>query len=183
MPPPPFLPGGGPPFALRQEGEYWTVAAGADLCRLKDGRGIQMLAHLVAHPGREFHVLALMGATGEEVADAGDAGALLDEEAIAEYRARLAELDDALVEAEAWADPGRAARARAEREALAAELARGVGLGGRERRAGSATERARTNVQRRIRGAIRKIAENMPALGAYLDRAVKTGTFCCYEPF
>jgi hypothetical protein len=173
----------GPQFAFRREGDYWAVAAGAEICRLKDGRGIQMLAHLCAHPGREFHVLALMGATGEEAADAGDAGALLDEEAIAEYRARIAELDEELAEADSWADQGRAARARAEREALAAELARGVGLGGRERRAGSAAERARTNVQRRIRGAIRKIADSLPALGAYLDRAVKTGTFCSYEPF
>jgi hypothetical protein len=175
--------GPGPAFTLRREGDYWTVTAGGEVCRLKDGRGIQMLAQLCAQPGRELHVLALMGATGDEAADAGDAGALLDEEAVAEYRERLAELDAELAEADSWADAGRAARARAEREAIAAELARGVGLGGRERRAGSAAERARTNVQRRIRGAIRKIAESLPALGAYLDRAVKTGTFCSYDPF
>ena len=67
--------------------------------------------------------------------------------------------------------------------ALAREIARGVGLGGRERRAGGAAERARTNVERRLRGAIAKIAETLPALGAYLERAVRTGTFCSYEPY
>ena len=97
-------------------------------------------------------------------------------------RRRLRELEDELSEAEGWADTGRAARARAERDAIADELARGVGMGGRGRRAGAAAERARVNVQRRIRGAIRKIADSLPELGTYLDRAVKTGTFCSYEP-
>jgi hypothetical protein len=56
-------------------------------------------------------------------------------------------------------------------------------LGGRARRAGAAAERARVNVQRRIRGAIKRIGESLPELAAYLDRAVRTGTFCSYEPF
>jgi hypothetical protein len=147
-----------------------------------DTRGMQMLADLVASPNREFHVLALMGVDGEGV-DAGDAGELLDKEAIAEYRARLQELEEELSEAEAWRDTGRMARARAERDALANELGRGVGLGGRERRASAAAERARVNVQRRIRGAIKMIAQSLPPLGAYLERTVRTGTFCSYEPF
>lgn len=67
-------------------------------------------------------------------------------------------------------------------EALAAELARGLGLGGRARVAGSASERARINVQRHIRRAIRKIGEDHPDLGRYLDWTVKTGTFCSYQP-
>ena len=123
-----------------------------------------------------------MGADGDG-ADSGDAGELLDKEAIAEYRARLRALEDDLSEAESWNDAGRAARARAERDAIAAELARGVGLGGRGRRASAAAERARVNVQRRIRGAIKMIGQNLPALGAYLEGTVKTGTFCSYEPF
>ena len=79
-------------------------------------------------------------------------------------------------------DPARAARARAEREALADELARGVGLGGRERVAGAAAERARVNVQRRLKDALDRIAAADPALGKHLARSIKTGTFCSYEP-
>jgi hypothetical protein len=74
------------------------------------------------------------------------------------------------------------ARARAERDAIANELSRGVGLGGRARRASAAAERARVNVQRRVRGAIKMIGQNLPELGAYLERTVRTGTFCSYEP-
>jgi hypothetical protein len=57
-----------------------------------------------------------------------------------------------------------------------------MGLGGRERRAGSSAERARIVVQRRIREAIRKIAERDEGLGRHLDWTVRTGTFCAYEP-
>ena len=172
----------GPRFSLAREGDDWAVTAGTVTVRIRDARGMQMLADLVAAPGREMHVLALMGADGEG-ADAGDAGELLDAEAVAEYRARLRDLEDEIEEAESWSDPGRSARARAERDAIASELARGVGLGGRARRAGAAAERARVNVQRRVRGAIKKIGESLPDLAAYLDRAVRTGTFCSFEPF
>jgi tetratricopeptide (TPR) repeat protein len=173
---------GGQRFSLVREGDYWAVTSGTVTARIRDARGMQMLATLVAAPGREMHALALMGSDGE-AGDTGDAGELLDAEAVAEYRERVRALEEEIEEAESFNDPGRAARARAEREAIAAELARGVGLGGRARRAGAAAERARVNVQRRIRGAIKKIGESLPELAAYLDRAVRTGTFCGYEPF
>ncbi|HET6146965.1 MAG TPA: AAA family ATPase [Polyangia bacterium] len=171
-----------PSFTLVRESDYWTISSDDGTARVRDSRGMQMLDELIRQPGRELHALALM-CPGGEAPDGGDAGEMIDDEAIADYRERLAELDAELAEAEGWADSGRAARARAEREAIAQELARGVGLGGRVRRAGAAAERARVNVQRRIRGAIRKIGESLPDLGSYLDRAVKTGTFCSYEPF
>ena len=169
-------------FTLTREGDYWAVTDATVTVRIRDARGMQMLAELIAAPRRDVHALALMGADGDG-SDSGDAGELLDKEAIAEYRARLRALEDDLSEAESWNDAGRAARARAERDAIAAELARGVGLGGRGRRASAAAERARVNVQRRIRGAIKMIGQNLPALGAYLEGTVKTGTFCSYEPF
>jgi hypothetical protein len=171
-----------PSFSLAREGDYWAVSADAVTVRIRDARGMQMLATLVESPGREMHALALMGTDGE-AGDTGDAGELLDAEAVAEYRERVRDLEDEIEEAESFSDPGRAGRARAERDAIAAELSRGVGLGGRARRAGAAAERARVNVQRRIRGAIKKIGESLPELAAYLDRAVRTGTFCSYEPF
>jgi hypothetical protein len=169
-----------PIFSFVREGDYWTVRSGDALCRLRDSRGVQMLAELCAQPGRELHVLALSG--GDDGALAGDAGEALDAEAMADYRARVEELDEEIAEAESFGDQARASRAQEERAAIAHELAQGVGLGGRARRVGGAAERARTNVQRRIRGAIRKIGESIPALGAYLDRTVRTGTFCSYEP-
>ena len=57
-----------------------------------------------------------------------------------------------------------------------------MGLGGRERRAGAAAERARVAVQRRVRDAIRRIDEAMPEVGRHLQWAVRTGAFCAYRP-
>jgi hypothetical protein len=114
--------------------------------------------------------------------DLGDAGALLDAEAKAAYRARLEELRAELEEAEGFNDPERAARARAEREFLTAELARAVGLGGRDRRAASHAERARLNATRAIRGAIANLARANPSLGRHLAATVRTGRYCSYVP-
>lgn len=170
------------PVEARCEGETWIVSRGADACRVRDSRGIRMLARLLEKPGVEMHVLELAGADREPV-DAGDAGEVLDAEARAAYRARLGELEQELEEAETWNDAGRAEKARSERDALRTELARAVGLGGRDRRQGRAVERARINVQRRISDALRRIEELNPELGRYLSMTVRTGAACVYQPF
>jgi hypothetical protein len=43
-------------------------------------------------------------------------------------------------------------------------------------------ERARVNVQRRLKDAIRRIGEQDPGLGRYLEATVRTGTYCVYQP-
>jgi hypothetical protein len=106
----------------------------------------------------------------------------LDATAKAAYQARLAELGAEPEEAEAGNDPARASRARAEREFLVAELARAVGLGGRDRRAASHAERARLNVTRAIRAAVANLARDHPALGRHLAATIRTGRYCAYLP-
>jgi hypothetical protein len=164
---------------LREDGEYWVAEGFGAACRLKGSRGVEMLAKLLAEPGREVHVLELAGA---DVVDSGDSGELLDPEAKRAYRTRITELRDQLDEAEQWNDAARAERARLEIEALESEIARAVGLGGRDRRVGKAAERARSNVQRRLSDAVKRIAELQPELGRHLGAAVRTGTYCSYTP-
>jgi hypothetical protein len=176
----------GPAFA--REGEYWAVSFAGTTFRLKDSLGIQYLVRLLQEPGREIHVLDLAGeraAAGgaiNEAIDTGDAGELLDDEARRSYQRRLDDLEETVAEAESFGDATRAARAQAEIEALAAELGRAVGLGGRARRAGAAAERARSAVQRRIKNAIERIGEHAPALAALLGRTVRTGNYCVFRP-
>jgi hypothetical protein len=105
---------------------------------------------------------------------------ILDARALAEFRCRLAELDDDLAEAEQWNDTERASRARAERDFLLRELASATGIHGRPRRLGSQSERARVNVTRAIRSAIDRIRTDTPDAAAHLDHAVRTGTYCSY---
>ncbi len=178
-PPPPSPPSAEVTLALAREGDVWAVTWSArSAFRVKHGKGMEYLEHLLRNPGREVYVLALAG--GGEGPE--DAGAILDERAKQAYRRRADDLQDQLAEAERLGDRGRAARAREELEVLAEQLAAAVGLGGRDRKAASNLERARINVQRRIKDAIRHIAEHDPALGRYLDATVRTGTYCVYKP-
>ena len=106
-------------------------------------------------------------ADGDRAADLphsslGDAGELLDARAKDAYRRRLAEIDDDIAEAHTLGDDERAARSDAERNFLVQELARAFGLGGRGRRAASASERARAGVTSAVRHAIARIGETPP---------------------
>jgi len=171
---------GAPVVELKQSGALWILSGFGEEIAVKDSRGIQMLARLLAEPGRELHVLDLAGAAGE--ADGGDAGPALDARARTEYRARLAELSAERDEAEAFGDRGRAERASAEIEVLRSELERAFGLGGRERKQGTASERARSNVQRRITHALEQVTLASARLGEHLTATVRTGTYCVYAP-
>jgi hypothetical protein len=174
---------------FRLDGQFWTLGYNGRTIRLKDAKGLGDLARLLRQPGRELHVLDLVGGqtpTGRSgdrlrVSD-GDLGDLLDARARAEYRRRLAELDDELEEAERYADSGRAERARLERDFLTAELTSSLGIGGRPRRAGDPVERARKAVTARIRMTIGRIEREHAALARHLANAIHTGTYCVYEP-
>jgi tetratricopeptide (TPR) repeat protein len=180
---------------FRREGDHWLLVFKGRTVRVRDLKGMHYLAWLLAHPGREFQVLALVAAESNpagavetnRVADLpqamlGDAGELLDERAKSAYRRRLAEIEEDIEQARALGDAEREAQADAERDFLVRELSRAVGLGGRDRRAASASERARAAVTRAIRLAIDRIREHHPELGEHLDGAIRTGTHCAYLP-
>lgn len=176
---------------FRREGDYWSVMFDGRTVRLRDSKGMQYIRRLLDEPGREFHVLdlATVGATAGEteghpavVVDAGDAGALLDGRAKEAYRRRLSEIEFDLEEARSLGDTRRAEQANAERDFLLRELSRAVGLGGRDRRAGAASERARSAVTRAIRQALIRIREHDTALAEHLDRSIRTGACCAYQP-
>jgi len=180
---------------FRREGDYWSVIFEGRTVRVRDLKGMRYLARLLADPGREYHVLDLVAAetgsgaqadssqaAGLPRAGLGDAGESLDAQAKDAYRRRLAEIDHDLEQARAIGDAERAAQADTEREFLVQELARAFGLGGRGRRAASASERARAGVTRAVRQAMARIAEHHPQLGQHLSRTIRTGTYCAYVP-
>lgn len=175
------------------EGDYWSIAYDGRVSRIKDSKGLRYLAQLLKNPQRELHVLDLVTAiegtprsarlAREDGLAAGgdDAGVVLDAKAKAEYKGRLEELNDELEEARAYNDLERAAKAQAEMDALVEQLAAGVGLGGRDRRAASQAERARVNVTKAVKAGIASIGHHHPTLGQHLAITVRTGTFCSYQ--
>jgi hypothetical protein len=193
---------------FRKEGEYWAIGYSEKSFRLKHTKGLGYLAHLLRHPGAEFHVLDLAGGIAGQRGDAvtspstqglprgdedlekagihigslGDAGEMLDEQAKVAYRHRLSELRKELDEAKEVGNVERAEQAEQEIEALTRELSRAVGLGGRSRRAMSASERARQSVAKTIKSVLQRIAQSDATLANILSRCIRTGTFCSYQP-
>jgi hypothetical protein len=177
---------------FRRDGELWTIAYQGDEFRLRDVKGLGYIATLLAAPGRELHVLDLVGAgrrrKGEAAALDVPSGTLaarqpvLDEQARREIRGRLDELDAEVDRARAWGDAERAAQLAEHRDLLIGELARATGLRGRDRGFASPAERARISVTKAIKTAIRLIDRQCPALAEHLQASVQTGRFCCYAP-
>jgi hypothetical protein len=188
---------------LGKEGEYWRLGYGGKAVRLKDTKGLGYLAHLLRHPATEFHALDLMGGIGGEredetsdsahrlprgeedldkagihIASLGDAGEMLDEQAKAAYRRRLSELREELEEAKELGNVEHAEQAEAKIGALTRKLSRAVGPGGRNRKAASASERARQTITKTIKAVVERIGRTDPALGEIFARCIKTGTFC-----
>jgi hypothetical protein len=147
-----------PQGVFRKEGEFWTIACGGEVFRLRDVRGLAYIAYLLGHPGEEFHVLSLASKNGGKQGDAkalaepateeqatqsdltvgrmGDAGEMLDAQAKAAYKRRTAELREQLEDARELNQLELADRLEDEIETLGRELSTAVGLGGRDRPGG-----------------------------------------------
>jgi uncharacterized membrane protein len=160
-------------------GRLWAVAETAQA--VVELRGFGYLRDLVRRPGQRLAALELVGAGTGVVAQSG-LGETLDRQALGAFRARLRDLDDELVEAETWADTGRLATLREERQALLEQLARETGLGGRPRMTGSSQERARVAVKKAITTAVDRIATVDEPLARHLRSSIHTGLSRSYDP-
>jgi hypothetical protein len=192
---------------FRKEGDFWSIGFDGAAVRLKDIRGLRYIAHLLHHPDTEFHALDLYGEIVSRredettqtddgstrcreslkraemhIAGSDHAGEMLDNEAKQAYRRRLVELREELAEAKAFGKVEVAKNAEHEINALSRELSRAIGLGGRNRVAASASERARQSVTKSIKSALDRITQADVKLGDILSRGIKTGTFCSYRP-
>lgn len=170
---------------FRPDGDGWRIEFAGAAVRLQDLKGLQYLARLLAQPGREFHVLDLVASDdpSSELRAASSSGeAVLDAQAKEAYRRRLEEIEDDIQDAIDMGDDGRAAAAKGDREFIVRELARAFGLGGRDRRLGADSERARVSITRAVQRALERIGLHHRDLHAHLQRALRTGTYCVYDP-
>lgn len=161
-----------------RDGEVWELTFAGETVRLKDTKGLRDIARLLRNPDREVHCLELMGSPVNEC----DMGPVIDGAARRAYQRRRRELQADLDDAEAAHDLARADSARDELEWLIDQLTAATGLGGRPRRTGASAERARSAVRWRISAAMRRIATAHPVLGRHLERSIRTGTCCVYQP-
>ena len=158
----------------------WLVGRGNDETVIPTRRGLEHLHALLSRPGGELSALHLAG--GAETVEQAGLGEVVDAQALAAYRRRLAGIDAELDEADEWGDAARGALLTAERDALLAEILGATGLGGRPRMTGSSAERARVAVRKAIATALDAIHSADPVVARHLTSHVRTGLWCCYEP-
>jgi hypothetical protein len=170
---------------FRRAGDVWTLRMGGRTVHMPDTKGLRDLHTLIGQPGLDIPAVELLDPSGGALVVAarrlgGDA--VLDDEAKARYKGRLAILDEEIDRAESLADDRRAAVLDQERAALLEELRTAAGLAGRTRRLGDESERARKTVTARIRDTLRKLDDQHPELAAHLRKFVSTGLTCRYHP-
>jgi hypothetical protein len=166
---------------IEPDGAVCRVWWGGRSAILRDTKGLNDLAVLLDRPGVDVPAVELAGAAVD--VGASQPAPVLDRAAASAYRRRLAALDEQLADAAVGHDLDRHIRATAEREQLLVELRRASRPGGRPRPiAATTTERARKAVTARIRDAIERIRAVHPEMAAHLDRTVRTGVACRYEP-
>jgi hypothetical protein len=189
------------PNVFRQEGDYWTIGYEGTSVQLHDAKGLHHLVCLLREPGREFHVLDLLAMTDTpppvstsagpsaqlaprylRVSQLTESRALPDRHAKAAYQRRLVDLRDELEEAERFNDSDRATKVRAEIDFITTELTATYGVSAHARTRSADAEKARKTVTNRIRTVLTKIQKVHPALWRHLSTALKTGTFCSYNP-
>ncbi|MFE2290840.1 ATP-binding protein [Streptomyces sp. NPDC059452] len=197
-PAPPAAPGTGPaapvvtgsapaPAAaeFRRDGPVWQLRWGGRTVHVPDAKGLRDLHSLLGLPGADVPAVELLAPEGGSVVvAAGQLGGdpVLDEEAKRRYKEHLARLDAEIDRAAARDDTRQVEAYDRERQALLDQLRTAAGLGGRTRRLGDQTERARKTVTARIRDTLRKLDSLHPELAAHLRESVTTGTTCAYRP-
>jgi tetratricopeptide (TPR) repeat protein len=172
----------GGPAVFRRDGVNRVVGFAGTEIVVPDLVGLRYIEHLIVVPGREVSVLDLVRGERGSVGAEQPGLPVLDEQARAAYKRRLAEIDEDIEDARAAGDLARIELTERDRDFLLAELRRAVGLGGRLRTTGSDAERARTSVTRSIRYALDRLAAQHAVLADHLRSTIHTGTRCCYAP-
>jgi hypothetical protein len=175
----------GQPATCSRERQQWRITWAGRSVLVAPRIGMLHLAVLLANAGTDILAVELaMGVAGlaEAVAARASAQPVLDPQAVRRYRDRVAGLRVRIEELGARDDHRRAAEARAERDALIAQLADNTGIGVRSRNFTGDAERARVAVGKAIRRAVSRLAEVDAVIGHHLSETVHTGVRCSYRP-
>lgn len=172
-------------IARLHDDDGWRLErSGRATITLPDLRGFRALVELLTHPNESRHALVLASIIeGHGITTTPSAETeIADEQAITAYRARVTVLQDQLDAADRTGDVATSERLQAELDAVADELTRSIGLGGRRATTTGAAGRARVNVTKHLKRAIERIADADPVLGDELRTAIATGMHCVYQP-
>jgi len=144
---------------------------------LPEVKGFYDIQKMLSQPRQLFHCAELMG---NVVTERGEK--LFDAKARKQYEKRIAGLQADIREAEQRNDFSQFEKLQEEYDKLIEYLSQSLGIRGKVRERNNPVEKARSAVTWRIRSAIARIESHHPQLGAHLSNAIKTGSFCSYQP-
>ena len=162
---------------FQSEGELWHISYGSKTIHMRDAKGLHDIATMLREPGKQFHCTELMKAAAqlEQVL-------VFDEKARRSYQKRIHELQEEIQSSEKMNDGELTSTLQKEYDDLIDHLKIAIGLKGKTRNAHDPVEKVRSAVTWRIRNVITKMEKNHPDLARHLGLAIKTGTFCSYNP-
>ena len=160
-----------------KEGVIWKISFEGGEAQLQEVKGLYDIQKMLARPRQLFHCAELMGTLLNEKGER-----LFDSKARKEYEKKILKLQIDMQDAEKLSDFVRLEKLQDEYDQLIDHLSQSLGFKGKARETGSTIEKARSAITWRIRNAIAKIECQHNLLGAHLANAIKTGTFCTYQP-
>lgn len=171
------------PFVFRRVNQVWVLKFDGKTVLMGDAYGLHYIARLLAEPDRDLwasHLLAAVMGIDPRVT-AGAAEQVADKTAISAYRKDYVDLQEELEEAREMSDLGRIEEIQTKMDALATELSRVVGLGGKPRER-SSIDNVRKRVSTAVSRAIDSIRAEHEILGKHLDGFISSGTIFRYAP-
>ncbi len=171
------------PFVFRRVNQVWVLKFDGKTVLMREAHGLRYIARLLAEPDRDLwasHLLAAVMGIDPRVT-AGASEQVADNTAIAAYRKGYIELQEELEEAREMNDLGRIEVIQTKMDALATELSRVVGLGGKARER-SSIDNVRKRVSMAVTRAIDSIRAEHQVLGKHLDGFISPGTVFRYAP-
>ncbi|MCC6394010.1 MAG: hypothetical protein IT167_25660 [Bryobacterales bacterium] len=171
-----------PNYLFRKQGQGWRLVFEGREIIVQDAKGMDYIAELLRHAGSPVLAAELFaGVSGAQGLPVGSAGEVLDSAAMTSYRARAADLQSRVAEAEKNNDPIRKERLQTEMEKLTDEILAARGLGGRLRKSRDDREKFRKSVFIAIGRSIKLIRKHLPSLADHLGRHIETGNFLLYS--
>jgi TolB-like protein len=155
----------------------WKLSFENSAIQLPEIKGFYDIQKMLSQPRQLFHCAELMG---NVVSEKGEK--LFDTKAKKQYEKKIVELQADIREAEQRSDFSQLEKLQDEYDKLIEYLSQSLGIRGKVRESNNPVEKARSAVTWRIRSAIAKIESCHPQLGAHLSNAIKTGSFCSYQP-
>jgi hypothetical protein len=169
---------------FEKQGRTWLLLYEGVTTSVEHSVGMFYIAELLAAPERQLHAADLLSTVSRDgrVRLLGSAGNVADGRALKEYRAKLQDLQEEILDAEANNDAGRAEKLKKDFAVISAEIERATGLRGRLRKACSDRERVRQSVSRAIHRALLAIKKEHEPLWQHLRNSLKIGGSLSYQP-